>query len=205
MSSPDKSREIVRIIACGVFKPALQHLHMEERYPNVKVSFLPAVLHLRPPDLRNFLRKEIESAQQRNEHVICLYGDCFPDIDDFCDQYDIIKVPGAYCYELFLGPKRFKELIDETAGTYFMEKDLIMNFEQHCLIPLELHDKTMREYCFEHYKKLLYVRQPADPELSSRANEIADFLELVLDVKDADYSFLENKLDELIKSISSQK
>ena len=63
----------------------------------------------------------------------------------------------------------------------------------------------MREYCFEHYKKLLYVRQPADPELSSQVNDIANFLELALDVKDADYSYLEIKLDELIDSISSLK
>ena len=106
MSSSDEARETVRIIACGVFKTALKHLHLEERYPNVKVSFLPSVLHLRPQDLRNFLRKEVESAQQRKEKVICLYGDCFPDIDEFGNEHNITKIPGAYCYELFLAPQR---------------------------------------------------------------------------------------------------
>lgn len=199
MSASGENTIEIRIIACGVFKPALQYLRLEEKIPQVKISYLPSVLHLRPPDLKNFLQKEIQAAHNRDEKVICLYGDCFPDIDDFCKQYHVLKVPGSFCYEMFLGPDRFCRMMDEMAGTYFMEKDLIVNFEQHCVAPLELNDKTMRKYCFEHYKRLIYVRQPDDPDLLSRVDEIAEFLELIPDVRDADYSFLYDKLLELIE------
>jgi hypothetical protein len=109
-----------------------------------------------------------------------------------------MKVPGHSCYEMLLGNERFEQFIDETAGTYFLEKDLIINFREYCIEPLELDDEEMRDCYFQHYRKLLYVRQPTDPDLVSQAFELADFLELSLSVSDADYSHLEKALIKLI-------
>jgi hypothetical protein len=99
---------------------------------------------------------------------------------------------------MLLGTERFEQFMDETAGTYFLEKDLILNFREYCIEPLELDDEEMRECYFKHYRKLLYVRQPADPDLVSQAYELADFLELSLAVSDADYVHLEKSLIKLI-------
>jgi len=99
---------------------------------------------------------------------------------------------------MLLGSERFERLINEMAGTYFAEKDLILHFQEYCVRPLELQDEEMRRYCFEHYKRLLYVRQPSDPDLEVQAGEVADFLELSLDISDADYSYLEKNLTKLI-------
>jgi hypothetical protein len=187
-----------RIIACAVFKPALEYLHLKERYPDLRLTYLPSNLHMRPQELKDRLLKEITSAQKRNERSICLYGNCFPDIDDFCQRHGAIKVPGHHCYEMLLGSERFQWLIDEMAGTYFAERELILHFEEYCVMPLELHDREMRRYCFEHYRRLLYVRQPSDPDLVPQAGKVAEFLELSLEIRDADYSHLEKKLIELI-------
>ena len=192
-----KTENIARIVACAVFKPAIEYLQLERRYPNLRLTYLPSRLHLRPQELENHLLREITSAQKRNERVICLYGDCFPDIDDFCQEHGAIKVPGHYCYEMLLGSERFRQLIEEMTGTYFAEKDLILNFEEYCVRPLELHDEEMRKYCFQQYRRLLYVRQPSDPNLVPKASEVAEFLELPLDISDADYSYLEKRLTEL--------
>ena len=194
----NKTGNIICIIACTVFKPALESLQFRERHPNLRLTYLPSNLHLRPQELKNRLLREITSVQKRNERVICLYGDCFPDIDDFCQQHGVIKVPGHYCYEMLLGSERFRQLIDETAGTYFLEKDLILNFQKYCMEPLELQDEEMRGYCFQHYQRLLYVRQISDPNLVPKAIKLAEFLELPLDIRDADYSHLEKELIELI-------
>ena len=188
------TENITRIVACAVFKPAIEYLQLERRSPNLRLSYLPSKLHLRPQELKNRLLREITSAQKRNERVICLYGDCFPDIDDFCQEHGVIKVPGHYCYEMLLGSERFRRLITEITGTYFAEKDLILNFEEYCVRPLELHDEEMRKYCFQQYRRLLYVRQPSDPNLVPKASEVAEFLGLPLDISDADYSHLEKEL-----------
>ena len=189
---------ITRIIACAVFKPAMEHLQLENRYNHLRFTYLPSDLHLMPLKLKDRLQQELDSAQIRGERTICLYGNCFPSIEDFCQQHGAIKVPGHYCYEMLLGSERFRQLIEEMAGTYFLEKDLILNFEEYCMRPLELYDEDMKKCCFEHYQRLLYVRQPSDPDLAPRASELAEFLSLFLEISDADYSSLEKKLIEII-------
>ena len=193
-----RSEGITRIIACRVFQPAIDNLQLKKRYPNLRVTYLPSKLHLRPKELEERLLEEVTSAKRKNELVIVLYGDCFPGIDDFCEQQGVIKAPGYYCYEMLLGSERFRQLIDEMAGTYFAEKDLLLNFEEYCVRPLELHDEEMRRYCFGQYRRLLYVRQPSDPNLLPQAGEVAEFLGLSLDISDADYSYLEEKLTVLL-------
>ena len=197
-TSTNKRGRFTRIIACAVFKPAVEHLQLERKYPNLRLTYLPSNLHLRPQELKARLLQELASAQVRKERVICLYGECFPGIDDSCQQYGAIKVPGHYCYEMLLGTERFRQLIDEMAGTYFLEKDLLVNFKEYCMVPLELQDEEMRKYCFANYKRVLYLRQPSDPDLASKAGELAEFLGLSLDTRDVDYSHLQRIIIELL-------
>jgi len=164
----------------------------------MRLTYLPSNLHLRPQELKARLVQELASAQGREERIICLYGECFPGIDDSCQQHGAIKVPGHYCYEMLLGAERFRQLIEEMAGTYFLEIDLIVNFKEYCMVPLELQDEEMRKYCFANYKRLLYVRQPSDLDLASKAVELAEFLGLSLDTRDVDYSHLKRKIIELL-------
>lgn len=194
----DKS-DVIRIIACAVFKPALDYLGISrKRRRTVRLTYLPANLHFHPHDLRDRLLEEITNAQQRGEQVICLYGDCFPGIDDFCEEQGVLKVPGSCCYEMLLGTGRFVQALEKTAGTYFLERCLLENFEEYCAAPLELHDGEMREWLFQHYQTILYVRQPADPHLIPKARGLAEFLDLSLEIMDADYSHLERELIEAI-------
>ena len=199
MAVSDKITTTVRIIACEVFRPALEYLQLERRYPNIRVIYLPSRLHTNPKRLESTLLKKIASAKTRKERIICLYGDCFPEIRDFCQRHGVSKVPGIHCDEMLLGNERFDQIIEETAGTYFLEKDLILNFEEYCMKPLELHDAEMRDCFFRHYQRLLYIRQPADPDLVSKVQELAEFLELALEIRDADYSHLEREFAELIE------
>jgi hypothetical protein len=199
MSPSDGTKHnIVRILACRVFKPALEHLRLKSEGSDIRVTYLPPNLHLRPQELGKYLRREIAAAERRKERIICLYGDCFPGISDYCRRHGASRVPGPFCWEMLLGNERYNRLIDENAGTYFLEKELICNFRDYCVEPLELYDEEMKEECFKHYHRLLYVRQPSDPDLIAEANEIAKFLGLSLEIQDADYSHLEKRLRELL-------
>jgi len=200
MAILEKTVTTTHIIACAVFMLAIKHLQLQKRYNNMRLTYLPARLHLKPIELKKRLQREVSKAKAKGERIICLYGDCFPGIDDFCKRRNVVKVPGSYCYEMLLGTERFKQLVDETTGTYFLEEGLIINFEDYCLQPLELQDEEMRRQCFEHYKRLLYIRQPADPDLIPRASELAQFLRLSLEVQDADYSHIDKTLTKLLNS-----
>jgi hypothetical protein len=191
-------RSPTRVIACGVFRPALEYLELENRYPHVCITFLPSNLHLRPQELEVALRKEISSAKKRDEKVVCLYGNCLPDMVSFCHHLGAVKVPGFHCFEMLLGSTRYQRIIDEMPGTYFLERDIILNFEEYCLKPLELHDKEMRKAFFEHYERMVYVKQSSDPDLLYKAGELATFLQLSLQIWDADYSHLEKILTDFV-------
>jgi hypothetical protein len=198
VQTPNRKKTIVRIIACQVFQQALEYLGLESRYPTIRVTYLPPNLHLRLRELSKYLRKEVVAAKKRNEQILCLYGDCFPGISDYCRRHGARRVAGPNCWEMFLGSERFNRLLDEETGTYFLEKELIRNFREYCVEPLELYDKEMRECCFSHYHRVLYVRQPSDPDLLAEAEEIARFLGLSLEIQDCDYSHLEKRLIELL-------
>jgi hypothetical protein len=187
-----------RIIACGVFKPALEHLAVLKRRRGLALSFLPSRLHVHPDRLKDSLSGEIAFVRDRGERVICLYGECFPDIDEFCQRSDVIRVPGVHCFAMLLGRDAYEKIVAETAGTYFLEQELILNFEQYCIEPLELRDEEMRKAHFEHYRRLLYVRQPSDPGLLEELREISGFLDLPFEIFDADYSHLERELEKLM-------
>jgi hypothetical protein len=195
----NKTPSAIRIIACGAFRSALNALRLEERYPDLRSTILPPSLHVWPHTLRRYLSREVRKAQNNNERVICLYGECFPNIDAFCKRRGIIRIPGLYCYEMLLGSDQFYSILDETAGTFFLERELIVNFEEYCAEPLELYDEEIRKAYFKHYRRLLYVRQPSDPDLVSKARELAQFLNLSLEIRDADYLYLEDRLVELIE------
>jgi len=185
-----------RIIACGVFRHALDYLKIFEKHPRLRPAFLPAQLHMNPLQLKTELLNEIAAAGLRNEPAVCLYGDCFPGIADCCRELGAEKVHGVHCYEMLLGSKSFKRLLDETAGSFFLERELIRNFEAYCAEPLELHDEEMRICYFRHYHRLIYVKQPLDPDLMPKVRELADLLRLSPAVRDADYSHLERRLME---------
>ena len=198
MNEPNETG-VIRVITCGVFKPALDYLQLQTRFPGLRIIYLESNLHLRPQELEEQLLCEFEAARQSGERMICLYGNCVAGIDDLCAEHGVTKIPGDFCHEILLGPERFRECLAETAGTYFMEKEVISKFDEHCKVPLELDDEVMRRYCFEHYHRIMYVRQPSDPDLLSSVKDIAEFLELALEIKEADYSYLEMKLVELLR------
>ncbi|MEA1946223.1 MAG: DUF1638 domain-containing protein [Thermodesulfobacteriota bacterium] len=161
---------------------------------------MPSKLHLYPRTLKKNLLKEIVSARKRNERPLLLYGYCIPGIDEMCTRNFADKVPGLHCYEMLLGSDRYDQIMAKTAGTYFLERELIVNFRDYCLEPLELYDSEIRKSFFKHYKKLMYVRQPSDPDLKAAAGKLAGFLNLSLEIVDADYSHLNKRLIHLICS-----
>ena len=177
-----------RLIACGVFKPVFDYFEVNFKYPGVLITYLPANLHLKPDMLKIALQQAVADAQRRRERPLIVYGDCFAGIDEFCRQCGADKVPGQTCYEMLLGSQLFESILAEFTGTFFVEQELLINFDAYCVEPLELADDDLRKIYFEHYRRLLYVRQPNDPDLTAKAKTIADFLNLALEIRDADYS-----------------
>ncbi|MFH2218169.1 MAG: DUF1638 domain-containing protein [Pseudomonadota bacterium] len=185
----------LRIIACGVFRDALNAIAPGRFRQNVAVSYISPCLHNHPARLFAEIERQIRLARAAKENVVCVFGQCAPDLDPLLDKLKIPRVPGAHCYEILLSSRRFRKVMDEEAGTYFLEKELIQNFTDYCVHPLELDDPMLRESYFQHYKRVAYVRQPEDPDhMVSRVKDIARMLNLSPITIDADYSELKKNL-----------
>jgi hypothetical protein len=189
----------IRIIACGVFRDALRQIEPQRFYRNVSITYVPPFLHNHPQKLKQEILHQIHLAQKAGDEILCLYGRCYPELDDHLDAMGIPRVPGEHCYEILLGSQRFHAIIDEEAGTYFLEKDLILNFPEYCMQPLELDDPLMRASYFQHYTQLAYIRQPFDPDTAMpHVHNISQFLNLKPLVIDADYAELTANLLRLL-------
>jgi hypothetical protein len=192
----------IQIAACGVFRSALENMGICDRFPEIKIDYLLPYLHHYPIELRKRLEKVIRRAHDLGHYVICLYGKCFPDIDVFLQERGATRPDGGHCYEMLLGHHAYETIMDEEPGTYFLEKELLMNFSEYCVEPLELDDPQMRKWFFERYKKILYIYQPGDPDLWEQARNIAQFLKLHLQVKEANYTDLKYRVEKDIQKIS---
>jgi hypothetical protein len=195
----------IRIIACGFFRDALEHIEPQRFFPNVTITYTNPYLHNYPLKLKEELLHQIYQAKKAGDKILCLYGRCYPDINRHLDEMGVSRIQCGHCYEILLGINRYRAIIEEEPGTYFIEKNLIQNFSEYCIQPLELDDPMMREIFFQHYKKLVYIRQPLDSKrIKPDFHEISQFLNLKPMVVDADYSELKVNLIKLLARISKE-
>ena len=189
------------IIACRAFQDALSFLNVETRFPTVKLHYLPASLHINPLELKARLLSKILQLSKKKHIACCLYGQCFPDIDEVLKEKGITRIPCRHCYETLLGSEHYKKIIEDRPGSFFLEKELLMNFDEYCWKPLEFDDPQMRQWYFEHYQQIIYIKQPRDPDLIHQAKKIADSLKLSLRVIEADYHEFDFTLTEILQNI----
>jgi hypothetical protein len=185
------------IIACDVYRSALRFTGVDAPDGNFAIVYLPAHLHLRPDQLRREMVLCLNSEIGRRPCSGCLYGQCFPDIDSVLGVRRIERIACGHCYEILLGRGVYNALITEQPGTFFLEKTLLEDFDNLCRAPLELDDPEMRQLYFEHYRQVVYIRQPSDCNLIAKARAIAEMLGLAFVVADADYTDLLTFLNHL--------
>lgn len=192
----------IHIIACSVFKDAIAFLEeqLRDRGPSgigLTFEFLPSNLHLYPVELRKRLLSAVRRAQAAGRQVGCLYGTCFPGIEGCLKRRGVWRSPRDHCYEVFLGRRRYRRLIDECPGSFFVEKELLLDFDDLCRTPLELDDPEIRRLFFTHYSQVVYIRQPNDPDLMKEARFVADLINLNLCVIDVDYEELKGLMGDI--------
>jgi hypothetical protein len=178
------------IIACDVFRSALLHLGVDKPDAPYSIIYLPAHLHLHPDHLEQKLLLCLESDERTKSCAGCLYGKCFSTIDTVLNKRAIERIDCGHCYEILLGRAVYSDLMSEQPGTFFLEKTVIEDFDNLCRTPLELDDPQMRSWYLEHYRQVVYIRQPLDPDLMGDVRRIAELLSLDYKVMDADYTDL---------------
>ena len=102
---------------------------------------------------------------------------------------------------MFAGEELFEQVTSEEPATFFLTDWLVRNFERAVIRGLGL-DRypDLKGMLFANYHALLYLRQIPNPLLAQKAAEIAAYLELPLEIREAGLGELETRLAELVEA-----
>jgi len=187
-------------IMCGAL--AREVLDIIDRYGwDADVVGVPAIDHMHPERIAPDVEKRFLELRDDYERVVVVFGDCGSRgaVDALLERYGLERVDGPHCYEMY-GGETFHELMAEEPGTFFLTDFLVRGFRGTILKGLGL-DRfpQLKEDYFRNYKRLVYLEQTESADLRERARQIAEYLELPLEIRHTGYGLLEERLVALME------
>ena len=167
---------------------------------DAEVVGVSALHHLRPERIAPNVEKRILELRDKYERLIVVYGDCgtYGALDAVLERHNIQRIAGPHCYEMYAG-KRFEQLMAEETGTYFLTDFLVRKFKGTVIRGMGLDCfPELKSVYFRNYTRLVYLSQNGDLQLREQAQEIADYLELPLEIRHTGYGLLEERLLKLM-------
>jgi hypothetical protein len=190
------------LVICGALGSEVKDI-VDRRRWQVDVYGLSALLHLYPNRIVEQLSAKLRALRPHYERLVVVYGDCGTGgrLDPVLEEVGAVRLPGPHCYEMFAGAEEFQRLAEEQPATFFLTDWLVRNFQRAVVRGLGLdRHPDLRPLLFGNYEAVLYLRQLPNPGLLARAEEIAAFLELPLEVRAVGLGEFESRLARLVMS-----
>ena len=188
------------LIACGALGAHLREIISRRGWP-VELHCLPALLHNRPAQIAGDAERLARPALARGARVVLAYADCgsYGALDELCARLGLARLPGLHCYDVLAGPDRMRELFAAEPGTYVLTDFLIRSFGRTVLAELGLdrYPQLWPDY-FGHYRRLVWLAQQPDPDLTGQAQQVAARFGLPLVIVETGTGRLERELAELL-------
>ena len=186
------------VIACGALARELTMLIRRNGWDHMQVQCLPPELHNRPERIPDAVRGKIRAAKEQFAAVFVAYGDCGTGgfLDDVLTEEGVDRIPGAHCYEFFAGPEAFSALADEEPGSFYLTDFLARHFDRLIWkgLGLDRYPDLMAQY-FGNYRRLVYLSQFEDADLTARARQAADRLGLEFEHRVTGFGDLERSVE----------
>lgn len=187
------------LIICGALaREVLDIIHKHGW--DAEVFGIPAIDHMFPERIAPDVEKRFLEIRARFDRTIVVFGDCGSRgaLDEMLARHGLERLDGPHCYEMY-GGQLFHDLMEEEPGTFFLTDFLVRGFEGTVMKGLGL-DRfpELKEEYFRHYKRLVYLVQNEELELVGKARQIADYLELPLEIRITGYGLLEERLANLM-------
>ena len=186
----------VRLVVIGCGALARELLALTRGVPGVKVLGVDARLHMQPSRIAGAVDRRIAEARARygdDVAIFVAYADCGTGgaLDEVLDREGIQRIAGAHCYEFYAGAAAYAALQEEELGTFYLTDFLARQFESLVLVGLGLdrHPELLPDY-FGSYRRLVYLAQTDDPELTAKARAAADRLGLTFERRPTGYGEL---------------
>ena len=188
------------LVICGALGREVKEM-VDRRGWDVDIYGVSALLHLYPSRIVDELREKLHNLRPRYEKLVVVYGDCGTSgkLEPILDEVGAARLRGPHCYEMFAGEERFAEITDRRPGTFFLTDWLVRNFDRAVVrgLGLDRHPE-LKEMLFGNYEAVLYLRQVPNPRLAEKAQTIAEYLALPLEIEDVGLGELEDRLAALV-------
>lgn len=191
-----EERAPMAIVVCGALMREVREIVARQGW-QADLFATPALNHISPKKLAADVDTEL-GLLAPYERVIVVYGDCGTGgvLDEVIERHGAVRLEGPHCYEMFGGDDAMADR-DERPGLYWLTDWLVRNWDRAVVQSLGL-DRWpfMKPVYFESVTDLVYLRQYAEPTLETKAREIAEYLELPLEIRDVGVAGLERRLVE---------
>ncbi len=187
-------------VICGALGKEVKDI-VDRRGWDVDIYGVSALLHLYPNRIVDELREKLHTLRPRYDHLVVVYGDCGMNgkLEPILDEIGAARVKGPHCYEMLAGAELFERVSEDRPGTFFLTDWLVRNFERAVVrgLGLDRHPDLI-PMLFGNYDAVLYLRQMPNPRLAAKAEEIAAYLGLPLEINDVGLGELESRLADLM-------
>ncbi|TMG00240.1 MAG: DUF1638 domain-containing protein [Chloroflexi bacterium] len=191
----------IALLICGALGKEVKTI-VDEHGWDVDIYGVPAMHHFYPKKIVEAVDRKLEQLSVAYRQVVVVYGDCGTAgaLEPVLERYGAVRVRGPHCYEMFAGAD-FNRITEERPATFFLTDWLVRNFERAVIRGLGL-DRypELKPVYFQNYTDLLYLAQFVDPRLKEKAQEIATYLGLPLEVRHVGFGDLETRLAELVEA-----
>ncbi len=184
-SQRDEVAPRVVVIGCGAL--ARELLALTRGFPAVKVHCVDARLHMQPGRIAGAVASRIAKTRAQygtDVRIFVAYSDCgtVGTLDAVLEREGVERIAGAHCYEFYAGSAAYAAMQDEELGTFYLTDFLARQFETLVLtgLGLDRHPELLPDY-FGSYRRLVYLAQTDDPELTAKAMAAADRLGLAFE------------------------
>ena len=189
------------LLICGALGKEVKTI-VDEHGWDVDIYGVPAMHHFYPKKIVEAVDRKLKQLSNGYQQVVVVYGDCGTAgaLEPVLERYGAVRVRGPHCYEMFAGSD-FDRITEERPATFFLTDWLVRNFERAVVRGLGL-DRypDLKPLYFQNYTDLLYLAQFADPRLKEKAQEIATYLGLPLEVRHVGFGDLETRLAALVEA-----
>jgi len=188
------------LIICGALGRDVKEI-VRKREWTVDIYGVSALLHLYPSRIVDELRARLAELRPRYDNLVVVYGECGTTgkLDPILEEFGASRLRGPHCYEMYAGKVRFDEIARERPATFFLTDWLVRNFDRAVVkgLGLDRHPE-LKDMLFRNYESVLFLRQVPNPRLADKAQEIARYLGLTLEIDDVGLGELEERLAELV-------
>ena len=191
----------IGVVACGALSGHVVDI-VQRHQLDVAVEAIEPLFHNTPSEIPPAVEDAIKRLQETCDKVAIAYADCgtYGELDSVCEYYDVERLSGDTCYDVFATVERMKSEFEAIPGTYVLTDFLVRTFQRSVIQELGLDRYPhLRDDYFHAYTRMLWLAQHPTPELEQLAMRAASLVDLPLEIMRVGDQHLEEQLLELIK------